>query len=460
MKALILSDNEADWEHFRSLFNAYISEIQLVCASNKKEAMDAIAIDGPFAFFILDSQIKNIEPSKLGFDLVDFAGSRPIVFYGHEQVITDRISQALFESNEFNEKLLKPFDREGFLEDFKARINNAIRWAKDEEFEQTLEDVDPEDYIPMKIKSFYLYQTFPYDIFLALTQKTYIKLISANKKYSHSTLASYAKKNVKSLHIKKDDQLKYLESESIKCLKSLRQIDSKDDEIYLLQLRSLTILHQYIAALGISPTVLTLTNATADSLIEVSLNKESIQEILGEYPILYSGVVSKSILTAYLSLFISKKLGWESETTQKKLCVCSFLQDVALPDDNMYKVHSEDDPYLKQFKEYELKAFLYHPVAAANYAKQFTSYSDIDYILASHHELPNRKGFPNKPQSSKLTQICGVFNSAQYIAAEVDGEVVTSTKIQKVIKTMSRNYNTGRFKEVLKILRTLLKIKS
>ncbi len=459
MKALLVSDNKDDWETIRNILKANYPKIELVCSINSSDAITVAGTDGPFGFFMLDCNMKEEDPNELGLSLVDFTGPRPIIFLGNEAMINDRISQELFATNEFNEKIHKPLDREDFLEEFKAKVNRSLSWAKEEEFEQSLEKVNPDDFIKMKLKAFYLYKTFPYDIFLAITSSTYIKIISADKPYTHSLLVTYAKKNIKFLHIKKDDQLKYLEGESLKCLKALRSISPTSGDIYLLQIRSMTVLHQYLIALGVTPTVLTLGNALADSVNTVFDEKTDLIQILAEYPYFYEGTASKSLLTAYICAAVAKKLSWESETVKKKLTICSILQDVSLPDEAMSKINSENSSMLQNYSEEEQELFFNHPLTAAEYAKQFTSYPDIDYIVESHHELPNRKGFPTKPTSSKLTKVCAVFNVSQFIAAEIDGAEPSNAILSKAVKTMSRDFSNGNFREVLNIIKSIFKIK-
>ena len=459
MKTLLVSDNKEDWEKIRKVLKVHYPKIELVCSINASDAITVASSDGPFGFFMIDCNMKEEDPNELGLNLIDFTGSRPIIFLGNEAIINDRVSQELFATNEFNEKIFKPLERDGFIDEFIAKINRSLSWVKEEEFEQSLEEVNPDDYIKMKIKAFYLYQTFPYDIFLAITSKTYIKIISADKPYTHSLLVTYAKKNVKFLHIKKDDQLKYLEAESLKCLKSLKSVTFTNKDIYLLQIRSITILHQYIIALGVTPTVLSLANALTDSINAVFDNKENILKVLVEFPYFYEGIASKSLLTAYLAAAVAKKLLWESETTKKKLSMCSILHDVTLPDEGMSKINSETSPLLKEYSAEQQRLFLQHPISAAEYAKQFISYPDIDYIIESHHELLSRKGFPNKPSTSKLTKVCAVFNIAQFVAAELDGTVVNPDALNKVIKTMSRDYNKGVFKEIMTLTKQLFRVK-
>ena len=458
MKALLISENKSDWEIIRNILKVHYSQMELVCTINATDAINAATMDGPFGFFLLDCNLRQDDPNKLGEDLIDLMGPRPILFFGHASVIKDRISQSLFDSNEFNEMIYKPLDRNDLLAEIKEKVDKALSWAQEEEFEQSIEEVNPEEFIPMKIRGFYLYNIFPYDIFLSITKTNYIKIISANKNYSHSTLATYAKKNIKFLYIKKDDQLQYLDSEADKCLTLLEKFEPKNSDIYILQLRSITISHQYILALGVTPKVQSLMEALVKSIYETSKDKFSLSKVLKGYPKLYEGVSSKSLLCAYISQSLGRKYGWDSGTTLKKLIVSSILQDITLAEDSLTKINTLDQFKEGDFDEKEFEDFINHPMAAAKYAKQFNNFSDIDFIIEAQHELPGRLGFPNRPSNSKFTQITAVFNSAQYVAAEIDGGEFTNNEFAVLLRSMTKHYTSALFKEAHKHLKSILKI--
>lgn len=456
MKTLLVSENKQDWEILRRIFKNLYKDLEFICATNKEEAFNYAASDGPFGFFIVDAELKNADPEEISQSLIDLAGDRPFIFIGQEAFITDRIGQDLYQSNEYNEQVLKPLDRDDIADDIKMKVGNVLSWAKKEEFESSIEEVDPEDFIPMKIKSFFLYNVFPYDIYLEITKTQYIKILSANKPYTLSTLSTYAKKNIKFLHIKKDDQLKYLEEESIKCLKALKKSSPANTDTFIILLRSITILHQYMISLGVTPTILTLSNVITDTIIDVAKHYKSLKDLLKIYPNLYEGIASKSLLTGFISEYICRAKNWDSITTKKKLTISSLLQDYSLPDEKLSKINYLSDPRLQDFSEEKIKQFHKHPLVVAEVARQFTMYPDIDYIIEHHHELPNKKGFPNHPTATKITAICGVFNTAQFFAAEIDGKKLSSEVIQKALRTMNRDFNSGNFKEPYLILKKAL----
>ena len=458
MKALLITEIDQEAEILRRILKSAQPKVEVTRASNVEEVMAFASSDGPYGFFIIDCDMKEVDPNELGLNLIDLTGTRPIIFLGSTNTVNDRISQELFTSNENNQTIVKPVSSDSFSEELNGAIDAALTWARKEDFEQSLEEVQPGDYIGMKLKSFYLFSTFPYDIYLSITNTTYIKIIEANKPYSQSTLSTYARKNVKLLYIKKDEQIKYLESEATKCLKNLRNSANDIDQTFLLLLRSITILHQYILAIGVSPLMLTLANAASDKIIEVFDSKFQLGAILKDYPVFYEGISSKSLLTAFIAEGIARKIGWESITTKKKLAISAILQDISLPEETMSKITSLKSPILKNYNQEKVQLFMEHPIKAAEISEQFSSFPDINFIILNHHELPNKKGFPNRPPQTKLTQICSVFNIAQYIASHIDGKDLSNELFTKTLKGMSRDYNFGLFKDTLTKAKQILKL--
>ncbi len=450
MKVLFISENLEDQEQLKRMIHVKNSKLEVVAAFNVEDAMSCAASDGPFVFFILDCDLKDSDPNALGLNLMEFTGEKPIFFFGSEHNIKDRIGQDLFNFHNLNETLLKPIDRDDFGANLGQNLDAAVIHMQQEMQEDSIQEIDADEYIPMKIKSFYLFNRFPYDIYMAITTKSYMKIISANKPYSISTLSNYARKNVKYLYIKKDEQLKYLENESAKCINSYESGLLADKDIYLALLRGITILHQYILAIGVTPTVNTLADSIAKTVVDHYKNIKHLPTILAQYPNFYGGIASKSLLTAYFSQAFARGIGWESEMTTKKLVVCAALQDITLPDESMNKITSLDSDQLSDYPPKEQDQFRDHPITAAEIARQLTNYPDIDFIIEAHHEMPCRNGFPNRPSASKLTQMNAVFNISAYVATIIDGEEVSQNLYRKAYYSLTAEYNQSSFKEIIK----------
>lgn len=460
MKVLLISQEKEDYNIITRMMKNLYKNVDVVCAVNQEEAINYTSIDGPFAYFIVDCEIKNIEPDALCRELIDFTGDRPIIFLGHEAIIDSRISDELFESNPNNEKLLKPVYRDDFQEDFTKTTAHAMEYAQKEEFESSIEDINPDDFIPMKLKGFFLYKSFPYDLYVEITPTRYLKAIEKNRPYTISQLSQYAKKSIRYLYIKKDEQLKYLEDEAKKCLKAFAAPSKASGENILVTLRAFTLIHQSLITIGITPMVTELSEKSIDMIIYIFDNERNISKLLDDFPQVYSGIASKSVLTAIFSLLLCRLMKWDSDLTRRKLVFAALLHDYSLPDEDMTHINTANDSRLIQsYDEAQIEEFIGHPIKSSEIAKQFSGYSDIDFIIENHHETPNRKGFPNKPSHTKLTPLCSVFNISQFLAGELDGMHVNKRNLTSSVRLMNRDYNSGNFKEPLKLILDFIKKK-
>ncbi len=454
MKTLYVSENKLETETLRRILKHNFKNLEFSSASSTDEVQQILLNEGPFGFFIVDAELKESDPNSLSESMVEMSGEKPFLFIGLPAAITDRISQGLYQSNTNNDQMYKPFDRDDFSDDIKNKVTTIIEWATKQEFESSIEKVNPEDFIKMKLKSFYLMNTFPYDMYLEVIPEEYIKIINANKPYSISTLDLYAKKNVKQLFIKKNDHIKYLEQETLKSIKALKKFLPSNKDYFIVLLRSITVLHQYMISLGVTESVGELVDEIADGIIKSESHYKTLIRLLKNYPQHYEGVASKSLLTGLLSVHLSKKMGWESKTTKMKLAVCSILQDYSLPDEFMSKINYPNDSRLNEFTDEEIEKFYNHPIDAANVSKQFSKYPDLDYILLNHHELPLKKGFPNQVGQSKFTVISCVFNLSQFVASELDGYKFDRNTIIQLVKMMNRDFSVGNFKTVFEALKS------
>ena len=432
--------------------------MEVINAVDQSEAINFAMSDGPFAALIVDIELREITPDVLCTELHDLLGVRPTFFLGRPGAIKGRVSHEVFNSHEFNDELTKPTDREEFKEELILALKSSFESAKEEEFESAVEEIQPEDFIKMRLKNFFMYTQFGYDIFMEITKTKYVKIIVANKPYTATTLSSYAKKGVRHLYIKKDDQLKFLEEETLKCSKFLQKGGLKSADFHIVMLRSFSIIHQTLGTIGITPSAQSLCDTIVEKIIDYTQKKTSILSVLQAYPVIYSGSASKSLICAYISCRLAKARQWDSDTTLGKLIMASLLMDVKLPQEEMTHLSGAYDPDLQNFSEEDQKAYIQHPNEAIEFSDQFTNYPDISYLIEHHHETPNRKGFPNRPSASKLTALCAVFNICQYLAAFLDGEDLDDkNNFIKAVNSASKDYGVGVFKETLELLRNGLK---
>lgn len=453
MKALYLCDEKEEWNFIRNLFASHFPKVELICVTNSDDAYEYLSYEGPFAIILIEASLKDENPSDISRRIIDIAGERPLIFIGEKVHINDRIDSELYSANEINHILLKPIE----VPNFKEKIKKAIDWAKDEEFEKSIEELDKDELLPMKIRNFYLFESLPYDVYLELTSTKFVKIISPNKKYTHSEINLYAKRNVKFLYLKKNEYLKFLE-DGIEKLNTIFETQKLSyQKIVLNQIRAVLLIHQYVQTVGVSESITKLIDNVIHLTRDVILEHKKFKNILALFPASGSDMAEQAIMTLYLSECILMSLGWGSETSRKKLGLASLLYDSMIRNDDLSKITSLDDPALLMFTESEQEEFRSHPLKAAEIARQFNAYPEADFIVAQHHERPKGDGFPYKLTTNRLTAHSCAFIIANNFVIKLAFNNKEPGALLNIFREIKNFYNQGNFKEPLDALqRTII----
>ena len=432
--------------------------LEIIQAKTREEALDFTSSFDTFGFVMLDVDNRITNPSELYQDICDIIGETPCIFFGTQSNIRVIIDDNVYTIHEHNDMLYRPFNRDGFRDELINKVNAAYEYASRIEFQESIVDVDPEDFTRLRLRSFYLHSSFPHDVYMEITKTKYIKVISAYKDFSHGHINQYAKKGVRYLFVEKDSHIEYLETEISKVMGKIDATANKDEKIHIHFLKGITLMHQTLHTLGLTDELKKLVEMIVDRIKEQSSYRSDLVDLLKSYPSVYKGVASKSLLTAYFSQKISREMGWESDMSQNKLVLAALIQDYCIQDDELSKVTGPNSKELYSYKEEEIKEFLNHPIKSAEIAKQFNAYTDLDDLVLNHHETPNRKGFPNKTSHLQLTPMNGVFNIAVYFATSLDGERINIEKLEQIFNYLNHHYNSGAFRDPLMALKKIVKL--
>ncbi|MDD0851984.1 hypothetical protein HBN50_02700 [Halobacteriovorax sp. GB3] len=453
MKALFVCDEKDLWTYYRNLFASHFTKLEVVFCIHGDEAIEKIGSEESFSLFLIEAGLKNEEPSQIAQNIIDLAGERPIIFVGEKVHISSRIDEQLIEESEVNEILIKPFD----IHSFKKIVKAGLDWVRKEEFEQSIIEIDKEELLPMRIRNFYLYNTIPYDAYLELTQTKFAKVLTKDKKYVQAEISNFSKRGVKHLYLFKDDFLKLLEEGMKRILFILKQKNKQTPKILIAtQIKGVLLAHQYIQKVGVTKELNLLCKELIETTNIVFRQYGKMKTLLVDFPFNNFDTSEQAVFTAYLCEAMLVGLGWASDTSRKKLGLASILYDSMLTNEDLSKIRSLDDRNLAMFTEQEQEEFRLHPAKAAQMARHFQGYSEVDFIIAQHHERPRGDGFPAKLTSNKLTAHSCAFILATAFTTRLamsNGEQGNLIKIFREIKTL---YNVGNFKEPLNSLQRTL----
>lgn len=453
MKVLHLTTNEEEGTTIHRMVKSQMSKAELIECYSVEDALDYLTNDGPFYFIIFDADLKNTTAEEFSKEVEEIAGKRATLIVGSPNQIRATVTTRIL-----NDPSMVVIEKPVALEEFKKAVKHALDWGKKEEFEQSINEFTKEDLHPMKIRNFYLFDQLPYDVYLELTSTKYGKIISKNKPYNHTLIHSYAKKNIKQLYLKKDDFLKFLD-QSIKNLLKMYEGKLSERKRYIsLHLKTAFFIHQYVKVLNVSEDVNSLTQKFIQSIGQTCRSYENLATLLKDFPENQTfSFAYQTVYSSYICHFILQMMGWHADMSKDKLLLSCLLQDISLNNEDLIKIRSLNDPQLKLFPEEDQIAFAEHPLNAALISNYFSGFTEVDFIIAEHHEHPNGDGFPKELNSSSLTTISCIMILAASFTSRLASSAKTDSVYLDIYGQMKRIYNTGNFKEPLKALERVIK---
>jgi hypothetical protein len=453
LKILLFSDNEEESEFLKKLVRAHFRKLRLIVVSNNDDLIEKLSYEGPFGFSIIDCAYKDLSPGVIYDSINGFIGERPCLFLGTAAQVKDRVEQEIFTRNENNNILERPID----IETFKNLVDASLQWAKKQDFEESILEVDMSEFVPMRIKNFYLYKKFPYDCYVEVTSSKFIKALNANEPYPESVIVNYVKKGIKYFYLKKEDQIKFLEETLEQCVGQMENLPP-GIEMAKTHVVCLSVLQAYMTTLGVTETVQDVTDILVESIMANCSGRLPI-DILKEFPFLNGGIAVKSTLTAYVSVIILRGMGWAAKSSSQKMIICSILHDCFLENDEELKIMTLEDEVYQNMDEKNQARFDDHIRKAAELSNQFSGVADIDFIIEQHHELPNGQGFPHGWSSIKLTMLSCLFILAHNFSNLMLDFDLSMSNLTKLVRYFDQNYSIGNFKQPMKTLAKQLKIK-
>ncbi len=453
MKALFICDNKEEWGLLRNLFHAHFSKVELICAIKASDALNYLSFEGPFSIIIIDCSIKRDDPSELAKEIFENTGERATIFIGTEAMLNDRVDQDFYMNHEMVFLYKKPFDPATF----KSTVQESIDWAKREDFENSIVEINKEEYLPLKLKNFYLFDILPYDVYIELTKTKFVKVISANKKYTQSTIQDFQRRNVKFLYLHKNEHLKFLENSIEKITQTLKQKANKPKMILQAQIAGVLVIHQYLRDIGPAESIIRFSEIIIDSVPRNFKNFGELKSVLGHFPFENADLAEQAVLKAYICEALSIGLDWRSDLSRKKLGLSSIIHDRYLDNDEMAKVTHVDSPEFEMLNKDEQELLLEHPFKAAELARHFNGFTDVEFIIQEHQELPDGSGYPRGLIASKITSISAVFIIANNFVTQIAINGLSKVSIHNTVSGFISYYNLGNFKEPSQILKRMIK---
>jgi len=212
------------------------------------------------------------------------------------------------------------------------------------------------------------------------------------------------------------------------------------------------VIREVVNKLGVTPEIQALTRKCVELAIKTLGKDPKLGDVFRAMLVRQQNYISShSVVLAHLSCSLAHAVGWTSEPTFFKLAMASFFHDMSLSSHDLARIQTLDELEMARdrFSRQEIAAYREHPQKAARLVAELAEVpSDVEAIVAQHHERPDGSGFPQQMVALRLHPLACVFIVAHDLANFLQERGAGGT-LSDFSTEMSASYQQGVFKKIL-----------
>ncbi len=269
------------------------------------------------------------------------------------------------------------------------------------------------EFVRMNLTIFKLLQPLEANIYLRLGELKYLKIFKKDDTFSEEDLLRYLNKTKSEFfYVRHSEANRALDKQNEKIANLLKARTLNTEQTRTEVSTYIEIMQEVITKTGFTPQVQEMAKKTVNLTLKVLGNNPKLSSILKRMKregSLY--IPSHSLALAEIACSLACKVEWHSSSTFLKLSLAAFLHDLPVSNDKLAQVQTlKELNALKDLSAQEIQDYRQHPLKAADFAKQFREIpSDVDTIIAQHHERPDGSGFPRGLHHNQIQPLSALF---------------------------------------------------
>lgn len=307
-------------------------------------------------------------------------------------------------------------------------------------------------YLKIEIKSLEKVDSFPCDIYLALTKTKFVKIINSGAGKSESSLETYISKGVKEVWLTKEDFYNHANFFFPKDQFQLEENENPEKKAA----RAIEHLHTTVEGLGFSKQAIKNVDNLIGQMSGVVKSKDILKIIGRMNNDAGSFLYSHSFLIALIGSNFLRKQEWNSAETQMKLVMASMFHDLGFQNKKNVIFESTNPKELgKKLKLKDRMDIVSHVDRIVSILEKNPEiHVDIIRMVQSHHYDREKISTLGNTQFPRL---CSVFNMSHDASVRLIKSALNSNKFEKIISDLEEDFSYGPFKSIVKDFCQVLK---
>jgi len=310
----------------------------------------------------------------------------------------------------------------------------------------------------VRISCFKKYYKGEYDVFIKLSDEKLVKIIEKNIEFAENTFSKYEKKGTQFIYLFEDDY-KDFSSKLISQLMSAIEKAKSEQDIINATVSTVEFISSDIVSQGqIGSEEVKLIDNCVKGCLKNLKNDKKLADLTSDMFKVGGYLVHHSITAIYLSQYLCKSLGFNTESVLEKLTYSSLLHDICILDSDLSAVLFLDSDEFEGLDRSRKKQVREHILQAVNLVNNNSSIpNDVAHIIHEHHERPDGTGFPRSLGHTNVSALGSLFHIA-LVASDYlcKNDFNDATAKLQFIELLNKIYLVGVYKkpaeEVLKLL--------
>ncbi|MCB9061339.1 MAG: response regulator [Halobacteriovoraceae bacterium] len=459
MRLLYAEDDEDLRTLYSLILKSYYQDMDITYCSDGQEAINKLKVSQNYDLIISDYDMPVANGGLIYKFLIDSDLKIPYLLLTGRQIDNDPYLKNFTDDKERrNVYLTKPIKKDQLIIEIDLILNRSNSHKEPTNLNSDTYERWSEVSVDTVLKS----NNVPCDVYIRINSEKFIKIIDANTMYASEIVLKYKNKGARTLFIKRENLLDFVDNISRDVLKILEVREGLDDTQNVQNANlGLSTLKENLLSCGLSKSSIDLAQECIDISLELVKKNENILNKVAKILDKEDYLSNHVHLINFVTTGIIEKLDWTTESTATKLILASILHDITLDTMDAAKVQNFSEKGFKFLNDSEQTSIKRHPIDAANIVKNFESFPPgIDSIIMQHHERPDGTGFPKGLNSKQIQPLACVFIVAEeFVNRAYRSKFEDKELLKKIIVDMKKScFNEGNFKRPYEAISKLFKV--
>lgn len=311
------------------------------------------------------------------------------------------------------------------------------------------------EYCPIRTNLLIKVSPLKSEIYIRLNEKKFVKLFRAGDEFDTADLEKYyEEKKVEYMYLRRAETAEFIAKFRKELEELLSRKDLKKEEAMAATEMSQEAIHELVHSIGFNEEVQELAKKNVELTLKTIGANPRLSDLINKISREGSYIAQHSALLAHVACCVAKEMDWGSDATFSKLVLASYMHDISVKHPELAKINTlrELDEKKAGLPAEEAKQYHLHPAKAADVVRSFKEVpSDVDIIVAQHHERPNGSGFPRGLLFNYIAPLSSLFIISHELAQSILFKR-SSFNLPAWVVEKKPFFNQGNFKKVMAAL--------